>query len=118
MKRKCVICGTEYDPSEIYVFTRFKHCSEKCEEKGEIEARAQATGVHMYMCIKPLPITIWGKDEEQVVAIEESSTWQRDDMQNKKLNQVHLISTSGRADDLLGWIEISEQALQEHFTKI
>lgn len=118
MKRNCATCNVEYDPYEAYSFARFQFCSEKCEEQGEIEARAQATGVHMYMCIKPLPITIWGKNEEQVVTVEESSKWQRDDAQNKKLNQVHLVSTSGRADDPLSWIEISEQALKEHFMKI
>lgn len=118
MKRKCEICQVEYDPSEAYSFARFKYCSEKCEEKGEIEARAQATGIHMYMCIKPLPITIWGANNEQVVPVEESTKWQRNDEQNKQLNQVHLVNTSGRADEPLGWIEITEQALKEHFMKI
>lgn len=118
MKRNCQICGREYDPNDHATFFYMRYCSDACGDKAEIEARSQATGVHMYMCIKPLPIFVMDKNSQKEVVVEESTKWQRDESQSQGLSEVHLINLSGLANEQLTWLEISEQALKEHFMKI
>lgn len=118
MKRNCQICGTEYDPNDHATFFFMRYCSDKCGGQAEIEARSQATGVHMYMCIKPLPIIYKGENGEKSSVVSESTKWQRDESQSEGLNEVHLINLSGLAKEPLPWLEISRQALKEHFVKI
>lgn len=119
MKKKCLFCGVEYNPQDSDSFFNFKYCNDECEQKAEIEARSASTGVHMYMCISPMQINIWqGKNGEQKSVVEEGTKWQRDDSKLQGLSMVHLVNTSGRLDEVLGWLEISEQALKEHFQKI
>lgn len=119
MNRKCQICGKEYDSQLSTSFFFVKYCSEECEKKAEIEARSEATGVHMYMCILPLQINIWdGKDSGKTSTIEEGTKWRRDYTKSNGLHTIHLVSASGRLDEEIDWLEISEQALKEHFQKI
>lgn len=118
MKRNCQICGREYDPNDHATFFFMRYCSDECGDKAEVEVRSQATGVHMYMCIKPLPIFVMDKNSQKEVVVEESTKWQRDESQSQGLSEVHLINLSGLANEQLAWLEISEQALKEHFMKI
>lgn len=119
MNRKCQICEKEYDQQMSTSFFFVKYCSEACEKKAEIEARSEETGVHMYMCILPLQISIWdGKSGERKHVVEEGTKWQRNDSKLQGLSTVHLVNASGRLDEEIDWLEISEQALKEHFQKI
>ncbi|MEG0381370.1 MAG: hypothetical protein RR603_06700 [Kurthia sp.] len=119
MKRKCLVCLNEYNPHDSISFFNFKYCGEECEEKAEVEARSVATGVHMYMCILPLPIRIidgTGQLEDEMV--EEGSKWRVAEGKSRGLNKFHLENLSGRVDEKIAWLEVDEQALSGHFQKI
>lgn len=119
MKRKCLICNTEYDPQDSSSFFNFKYCSDECELKAEVEARSAANGVHMYMCISPMQVILFNEKETEIIeTVEEGSKWKHDDTQRKGLNAIHLTNLSGRADEKLVWIEIDQQVLTAHFQKI
>lgn len=118
MKRKCQVCGAEFNPHDYATFNFMKFCSEKCEGQAEAEVIASRTGIHMYMCVKPLAITLVdSQNKHQVETIEQSSKWQRDETQSRGLNAIHLINLSGRKDEPIGWIEIDEEALAVHFER-
>lgn len=119
MKRNCQVCGTEYNPHEYPTFFYMKYCSEPCERKAAAEAKAIKTGIHMYMCIQPLQITLVdaSNNKQYEETIEQSSKWQRDESQSRGLNAVHLINLSGHKDEPVAWIEIDEAALNKHFER-
>lgn len=118
MKRNCEICGVEFDPNDYATFHFMRFCSEKCEGQAEAEGRALKTGVHMFMCVLPLEITLVDAQNKQYVEIvKEGSKWQRDESQSRGLNAYHLINLSGLKDEPIGWLEITEEALKKHFER-
>lgn len=119
MKRNCQVCGAEFNPHDYATFNFMKYCSEKCEGQAEAEVIAIRTGVHMYMCIKPLAIRSLDSYGNEVgnAMIEQSSKWQRNDSRNFGKNAIHLVSLSGRKDEPVDWLEIDAEALAVHFER-
>lgn len=119
MKRNCQVCGKEYDPHDFAAFFYMKYCSERCEGQVTAEARANKTGVHLYMCVQPLQIVLVDatNSEQHEETIQISSKWKRDESQSRGLNTVHLVNLSGLEDEPVAWLEIDEEALNKHFER-
>ena len=111
MNKICEICSKEYNAQDSTAFFRFRFCSEECGDVWEAKARE----VHMFICISPLQVVFENKHTEMVA---EDTKWRRDETKSHGLNTVHLENLSGRADEKIGWLEVSEDVLEKHFQKI
>ena len=111
MKKICEICKKEYDVQDSTAFFRFSFCSEECGDVAEAKGRE----VQMFICISPFPVTFENQHTEIVA---DSTKWRRDETQSRGLNAVHLENLSGRADEKITWLEISEDVLEKHFQRI
>lgn len=119
MKRNCQVCGKEYNPHDFPSFFYMKYCSEKCEGQAIAEARANDTGIHMYICVQPLKIKLVDAESKEQFEeiIQAGSKWRRDESQSRGLNAFHLVNLSGQNDEPVAWIEVDQEALETHFER-
>ena len=108
----CQTCKNKYDPFNSTSFFMLKYCSEQCETA----AQSHQETYDMYLCIKPLKITV--AEDGQTATVKEGTKWRLDNANNKGLNTHHLVNITGLARETFSWLEVSDDTLEKHFQKL
>ncbi|MEG0260651.1 MAG: hypothetical protein RR548_09965 [Carnobacterium sp.] len=114
MNKTCEFCRKKYDVQESMSFFRLQFCSEQCEDA----AGEKMQGYSIYLCHVSLTVLIHNGRYAESEIVREGTKWRKNETKSHGLNSIHLESLSGMQNEKLSWLEITEDALKEHFQKI